>query len=74
MTPECADRLGAAHEASRLGGRFVKSDVEGSGIGRKLTRECGFFPRLGRGRFAGRKGVRSAAHGDLSKRKRLSGE
>ncbi len=55
MTPEFADRLGAARDARRLRRRLVKSDVEGSGIGRELARERRFFPRLGRGRFARRK-------------------
>ena len=55
MAPERPDRLGAARHARRLRRRLVERDVEGRGIGRKLARERGFFPRLGRGRFAGGK-------------------
>ena len=65
MAPEFPDRLGAARDACRLRRRFVEGDVEGSGIGRELARERGFFPRLGRGRFARRKGFRRAAHEGL---------
>ena len=74
VAPEGPDRLGAARHARRLRRRLVEGDVEGRGIGRKLARERGFFPRLGRGRFAGGKGFRRAAHGGLSRRKRVSGE
>ena len=65
MAPEFADRLGAARHTRRLGRRFVEGDVEGRGIRRELARKRGFFPRLGRGRFAGRKGIRCAAHRGL---------
>ena len=74
VAPERPDRLGAARHARRLSRRLVERDVEGSGIGRKLARERGFFPRFGRGRFAGGKGLRRAAHEGLSRRKRVSGE
>ncbi len=74
VAPEGADRLGAARHARRIRRRLVEADVEGRGIGRKLARQRGFLPRLGRGRFAGGKGFRRAAHGGLSRRKRVSGE
>ena len=62
MPPEVTDRLGAARYARRLHGRFVKGDVEGGGIGREFARERRFFPRLGRGGFAGGENIRCAAH------------
>ena len=51
--------------------RLVAGHVERSGIGRELARQRSFFPRLGRGGFAWREGVRGAAHGALSRRRRL---
>ncbi len=65
MAPEFPDRLGATRHARRLNRRLVEGDVEGGGIGRELARERGFFTRLGRGRFAGRKNFRRAAHDGL---------
>ena len=65
MAPEFPDRLGAARDPRRLRGRLVEGDVEGRGIRRELARQRGFFPRLGRGRFAGRKAIRCAAHRGL---------
>ena len=65
VAPEFPDRLGATRHARRLNRRLVEGDVEGGGIGRELARERGFFTRLGRGRFAGRKNFRRAAHDGL---------
>ena len=63
MAPEFPDRLCAARQTSRLGGRVVEPDVEGSVVGRELALERGDGPGLGRGSFARRKGFRRAAHG-----------
>ena len=63
VAPEGPDRLGAARHPRWLRRRLVEGDVEGRGIGRKLARQRGFLPRLGRGRFAWGEGVRCAAHG-----------
>ena len=65
MAPEFADRLGAARHPRRLCRRFVNGDIKGRGIRRELARKRGLFPRLSRGRFAGRKAIRCAAHRGL---------
>ena len=65
MAPKFADRLGAARHPRRLRRGLVPGYVEGRGIRREVTRERGLFPRLGRGRFAGRKVIGCAAHREL---------
>ena len=71
MTPECANRLGARHETSRFGGRFVKRDFERRGVRREFTRRRSFSRASAAGASPGGKLFVAPVMEDLSRRKRL---